>query len=134
MENRYISLQQHSSGATRYVDELNSAGQVDLDSNGEPFVISYEDVAGEQTLIRVFIKRNNTKQNFVINKRSRTGSPKRASFDTDDGWKRDDSAKPETIDEKPKPKSSAKPNQERSRRAGLNFETVIKTLLKRDKR
>lgn len=123
-------MQRQHSGAARYVDELDKLGQIDRDSNDEPFVLSFEAVPGEVNLVRVFIKRNNSKQNFVINKRSRSGKPSRMSFDIEDGFKRDDN-KP--VQQKPvKAENSNKPRGERSRRVGVDYEDVIKNLLARD--
>lgn len=130
MENRYISLQRQHSGAARYVDDLDKLGQIDRDSNGEPFVLSFEAVPGETNLVRVYIKRNNSKQNFVINKRSRSGKPTRMSFDIEDGFKRDDS-KP-VQQKSAKTENADKSRGERSRRVGVDYEDVIKSLLARD--
>lgn len=137
MENRYISLQQSFKPAARYVDGLDEQGQIDRDSNGEPFVVGTKDIPDQSTLIRVFIKRNNKTENFIIKKRSRTGEPERKSFDIEDGWQRDDS-KP-VSDKKPVPKKNDS-NRERERRAfdvddpesSKQYEGIIRELMKRN--
>jgi DNA-directed RNA polymerase subunit K/omega len=130
MSNRFISLEQKFKAAAQYVKSLHADRQVDIDSNGEPVVIGIEEIADQPNLIRVFIKRNNKKENFVISKRARKAEPIKKSFDSDDGFRRSDSR---PVEKKKEPATNEeKSNGERSYRVSNSedYEELIRTLMR----
>lgn len=132
MENRYLSLKQSGGAAARYVDYLDKRGQIDHDSNGEPIVLGFQEVA-DTTLLRVFIKRNETKQSFTIKRRAKKLEPTTQSFNESDGFERADQPNKAEPSRKPSitPKNK-KSSGERSMRdyAAEDLEPFIKKLMR----
>jgi len=91
MNNRFTTLERNYKAATDYVLQLKRMRQIDIDENGEPCVLGIQEDPAESSLIRVYIKRNNRKENFLIKKRARKLDPIRTSFDINDGFEGDGS-------------------------------------------
>ena len=116
MKNRYFDLEKASVGAFKYVrDTLDVDRQIDRDEEGDPFVLDFKMLRSD--LIRVYIKRDNQRENFTMKPRGRKINT--ISFKTDDGFLRPnepDAGKKIQTPPPQKPKSKSKPNRERHRR------------------
>ena len=95
-----------------FLDQLNAEGQIDLDPNGYPFLVSVNQQGPNHV---VAIGRNNRLENFVINPRRRAEPI--CSWNREDGFKRPQTKQVIMI---------GQPNQQRSERQRRTFESFKK--------
>lgn len=89
----------------RVIDELNRDGQIDVDSNSHPFVLSVQSLEQPNTYM-VYIVRNGTKENFVVNTRKQKEPV--LSWNPNDGYKRPENKKEMINQQSDKSKSERK--------------------------
>lgn len=112
-----------------YITHLDSTGQVDRDSNGEPYITSFSKVGSG---CRVKFIRNGFEENFFTNYRKRPGAdglvrPERLSCDLTDGYKRKDEEKKRVVADP----GSDKPKGERTRKPApfLDYQSVAESIV-----
>lgn len=66
-----------------YIDQLNNDGQIDLDTDGYPFILKIDDSGGNKIC---HIVRNGAQENFILNTRKRKDPVN--SWSPEDGFRR----------------------------------------------
>lgn len=97
-----------------YLEELKATGQIDVDANGHPHLISVDRAGGNHV---VKIGRNNKIENFVINSRKKAAPI--LSWNESDGFVRKSAAPTQVT-------PSDRPNGERERRRV--YEAFVKAI------
>ena len=117
-----VSVFDLHSKVKNYLDNLNSRGQIDIDSSGYPYLISCSK-NGSNFVVQ--ISRNNRLENFVLNPRKQAAPI--TSWNEDDGFQRPQHKQVVMVQSPDDPTKS-----ERGRRNATlaAMETVIETILK----
>lgn len=104
-----------------YIEKLNNEGQIDLDSNGYPYLIKVEQQGSNHIC---HIVRNGKMENFIMNTRRRADPI--PSWDGTDGYKRVGGKKVVVV----KTDTDDKPRGERAmRRSFESFRRLTKQLI-----
>ena len=106
-----------------YIDELNQSGQIDLDNDGYPFLLSVQRQGQNHVCQTV---RNGAQENFIINTR-RKAEPI-CSWDNNDGFVRQGGKR--VIQIQPAAPSEAEPKPERRKRTVESFERIVDQIVK----
>jgi hypothetical protein len=105
----------------KFIDNLNLEGQIDLDSQGYPFVVNIVPLSGS---FQVKIIRNSQYESFTLNPRKRTAKPI-MTWNPDDGYVRPTPNKSKISIDDPEKKST-----ERKRRPAFEaFEHLVNGIL-----
>lgn len=104
-----------------YIDELNKAGQVDLDDDGYPFLLSVQKQGANHVC---HIVRNGAQENFIINTRKKRDPV--CSWSQDDGYARTGGKKVIQI----QPATPEAPKPERRKRTIEAFQRLVNQLIK----
>jgi len=105
-----------------YLDNLNSEGQIDLDTSGYPYLISCKR-NGPNYIVE--ISRNNKLENFVLNPRKKTDPVK--SWNENDGFRRPEQKQKVMV------QSPEEPNKKERGRRDVKLsmiESVVENILK----
>ena len=101
-----------------YIDKLKEEGQIDLDSNGYPYLVKVDGNGSNHT---VQIVRDNKLESFLINTRKRQDPI--TSWKTDDGYK--NHAVKQTVDV---PQDQIQDRSERAKRE--SYDNIVDKILK----
>ncbi len=104
-----------------YIDELNKAGQIDLDDNGYPFLLSVQRQGPNHVCQMV---RNGAQENFIINTRKKRDPV--CSWDSNDGYMRKGGKRVIQL-QSPAPEA---PKPERRKRTFETFRRLVGQLIK----
>lgn len=104
-----------------YIDELNKAGQIDLDDNGYPFLLSVERQGPNHVCHTV---RNGAQENFIMNTRKKRDPV--CSWDNTDGYVRKGGKRVIQI----QASAPEAPKPERAKRTVEAFHRLVDQLLK----
>lgn len=106
-----------------YVDELNQSGQIDLDPDGYPFLLSVQRQGQNHVCHTV---RNGAQENFIINTR-RKADPV-CSWDKNDGYVRQGGKR--VIQIQPASPKEAEPKPERGKRTVESCARIVDQIVK----
>lgn len=105
-----------------YLDELNKAGQVDLDGDGYPYILSV-DKQGTNHVCQIV--RNGSQENFILNTRKKRDPI--CSWDSKDGYVRKGGKRVIQIDTgEPAPEQ---PRPERRKRTIESFKRIVRQIV-----
>ncbi len=100
-----------------FLDTLDQAGQIDHDETNAPHVVSIENLGDNSSIRRCVFMRNGKPENFVIHTRRKAEAIR--SWADGDGYVRKETSK----------EDEAKSRKERDRRAGHPFESIVDSIL-----
>ncbi len=106
-----------------YIDELNKAGQIDLDDNGYPFLLSVQRQGNNHVCQMV---RNGAQENFIINTRKKRDPV--CSWDSNDGYVRQGGKR--VIQIQPVASGTEAPKPERRKRTFEAFRRLVDQMIK----
>lgn len=108
-----------------YLDELNKAGQIDLDGDGYPYVIAVQK-QGPNHVCQIV--RNGNQENFILNTRKKRDPI--CSWDQNDGYVRRGGKRVIQIDTGVG--AASQPRPERKKRTMESFRRLVGQILKDD--
>ena len=106
-----------------FIEQLNNMGQIDVDDNGHPYLVSVNRV-GNNNFCHII--RNGKMENFVMNTRKKKAPV--CSWQDTDGYKRE-TPKKRTIVMDPTPTESNGRRPERKKRTYESFKQLVDDML-----